>query len=50
MLRILAGEGLPAGGQVSRTGQTGYLPQDSREADLRMIAATDPVGADWTVS
>lgn len=38
MLRILAGEGLPAGGQVSRTGQIGYLPQDPREADPRMIA------------
>ena len=38
MLRILAGEGLPSGGQVSRTGQIGYLPQDPREADPRMIA------------
>ena len=28
MTRILAGEGLPAGGSVQWTGQIGYLPQD----------------------
>ena len=33
MMRILAGEGLPAAGQVTRTGQLGYLPQDPREPD-----------------
>ena len=38
MMRILAGEGLAAAGQVSRTGQIGYLPQDPREADPAMTA------------
>lgn len=38
MMRILAGEGLPAAGQVTRRGQIGYLPQDPREADPEMIA------------
>ncbi|HET6793640.1 MAG TPA: ABC-F family ATP-binding cassette domain-containing protein [Acidimicrobiales bacterium] len=30
MLRVLAGEGLPAGGRVLRQGAVGYLPQDPR--------------------
>lgn len=34
LTRILAGESLPAGGQVTRTGQIGYLPQDPRTGDL----------------
>lgn len=38
MMRILAGEGLAAAGQVSRTGRIGYLPQDPREADPAMMA------------
>lgn len=38
MMRILAGEGLPAAGQVGRSGQIGYLPQDPREADPAMTA------------
>jgi len=33
-MRILAGEGLPAGGTVRRSGRIGYLPQDPRESDL----------------
>ena len=38
MMRILAGESLPAGGQVTRSGQIGYLPQDPREAEPGMLA------------
>lgn len=37
-MRILAGEGLPSGGKVSRSGTIGYLPQDPREADMEMTA------------
>ena len=36
-MRILAGEALPAGGQVQRGGRIGYLPQDPRESDLSVI-------------
>ena len=38
LTRILAGEGLPAAGQVSRSGQLGYLPQDPRTGDLDQLA------------
>jgi ATPase subunit of ABC transporter with duplicated ATPase domains len=38
LTRILAGEGLPAAGQISRTGQIGYLPQDPRTGDLEQKA------------
>lgn len=38
MTRILAGEGLPASGTVTRTGQLGYLPQDPRDGDLDISA------------
>jgi ATPase subunit of ABC transporter with duplicated ATPase domains len=37
-LRVLAGEGLPYSGDVRRTGELGYLPQDPREGDLSVIA------------
>ncbi|GAA2182055.1 ABC-F family ATP-binding cassette domain-containing protein [Brooklawnia cerclae] len=37
-MRILAGESLPAAGQVSRAGRIGYLPQDPRESDLSTLA------------
>jgi ATPase subunit of ABC transporter with duplicated ATPase domains len=37
-LRVLAGEGQPYGGEVRRTGELGYLPQDPREGDLSVIA------------
>ena len=33
LTRILAGEGLPASGQVTATGSVGYLPQDPRTGD-----------------
>jgi ATPase subunit of ABC transporter with duplicated ATPase domains len=38
LTRILAGESLPAGGQITRTGQLGYLPQDPRTGDLEQLA------------
>ncbi|MFI6095253.1 ABC-F family ATP-binding cassette domain-containing protein [Lentzea sp. NPDC051213] len=37
-LRVLAGEGEPYGGAVTRKGELGYLPQDPREGDLSVIA------------
>src|SRR6516225_7863099 len=38
LARVLAGEALPAGGTVQRTGAIGYLPQDSRAGDLSGLA------------
>jgi ATPase subunit of ABC transporter with duplicated ATPase domains len=38
LARVLAGEALPAGGTVRRTGTIGYLPQDSRAGDLTGLA------------
>ncbi len=38
LTRCLAGEGLPAGGQVIRGGEVGYLPQDPRTGDLDVLA------------
>lgn len=38
LTRILAGESLPAAGQITRTGQIGYLPQDPRTGDLEQLA------------
>jgi ATPase subunit of ABC transporter with duplicated ATPase domains len=37
-MRILAGEGEPYAGTIDRTGEIGYLPQDSREGELDMLA------------
>jgi len=37
-LRILAGEGQPYAGSVTRNGEIGYLPQDPREGDLEVLA------------
>lgn len=37
-MRILAGEGEPYAGKVTRTGEIGYLPQDPKEGDLDMLA------------
>ena len=37
-LRILAGEGEPYAGSVTRSGDLGYLPQDPREGDLDVLA------------
>ncbi len=38
MTKILAGEAQAAGGDVVRTGQVGYLPQDPRTGDLTVLA------------
>ncbi|MFC0863070.1 ABC-F family ATP-binding cassette domain-containing protein [Sphaerimonospora cavernae] len=38
LTRVLAGEGLPAGGSVTATGSIGYLPQDPRTGDLSVLA------------
>ncbi|HBX81322.1 MAG: ABC-F family ATP-binding cassette domain-containing protein [Propionibacteriaceae bacterium] len=37
LTRILAGESLPAGGLITRTGHIGYLPQDPRTGDLTVL-------------
>jgi ATPase subunit of ABC transporter with duplicated ATPase domains len=37
-MRILAGEGEPYAGSVTRTGEIGYLPQDPKEGDLDIFA------------
>ncbi len=37
-LRILAGEGQPYAGSVTRKGEIGYLPQDPKEGDLDVLA------------
>jgi ATPase subunit of ABC transporter with duplicated ATPase domains len=37
-LRVLAGEDEPHGGDISRAGELGYLPQDPREGDLSVTA------------
>ena len=44
-MRILAGEGLPSGGTVKRSGRVGYLPQDPRESDLSVTARSRIVSA-----
>lgn len=36
LTKVLAGQGLPAAGQVTRTGDVGYLPQDPRTGDLEV--------------
>ena len=38
LTKVLAGEALPASGQVHRTGQLGYLPQDPRTGEGSMLA------------
>ena len=38
LTKVLAGEGIPAAGTVTRSGEVGYLPQDPRTGDLDMIA------------
>jgi ATPase subunit of ABC transporter with duplicated ATPase domains len=37
-LRVLAGQSAPYAGQVRRSGELGYLPQDPRDGDLTMSA------------
>ncbi len=38
LTRILAGEALPASGEVQRIGEVGYLPQDPRTGDPEVLA------------
>ncbi|MBC7678865.1 MAG: ABC-F family ATP-binding cassette domain-containing protein [Pseudorhodobacter sp.] len=38
LTKVLAGEGVAAGGTVTRTGSLGYLPQDPRTGDLDVLA------------
>lgn len=38
LTKILAGQALPASGEVSSTGEVGYLPQDPRTGDLDVLA------------
>ena len=38
LTKVLAGEGQPAAGTVTRTGAVGYLPQDPRTGDLDVLA------------
>jgi ATPase subunit of ABC transporter with duplicated ATPase domains len=38
LTRVLAGEGLPAAGTVTRAGEIGYLPQDPRTPDMEQLA------------
>ncbi|WP_131104937.1 ABC-F family ATP-binding cassette domain-containing protein [Ornithinimicrobium sufpigmenti] len=37
LTKILAGDGQPAAGTISRTGEIGYLPQDPRTGDLEVL-------------
>ncbi|QGK69754.1 ATP-binding cassette domain-containing protein [Allosaccharopolyspora coralli] len=37
-LKVLAGEDEPYAGEITRSGDTGYLPQDPREGDLSVSA------------
>jgi ATPase subunit of ABC transporter with duplicated ATPase domains len=39
LTRCLAGEAQPAAGQIARSGNVGYLPQDPRTGDLETLAA-----------
>jgi ATPase subunit of ABC transporter with duplicated ATPase domains len=38
LTKVLAGEGIPASGTVTRSGEVGYLPQDPRTGDLQVLA------------
>ena len=45
LTKVLAGEGEPHAGSVSRSGQVGYLPQDPRTGDLDVLARDRILGA-----
>ena len=38
LTKVLAGQGIPAAGEVTRSGEVGYLPQDPRTGDLEVLA------------
>ncbi|NLD85459.1 MAG: ABC-F family ATP-binding cassette domain-containing protein, partial [Actinomycetales bacterium] len=44
-MRILAGEGEPYAGKVTRTGDLGYLPQDPREGNMDQLARSRVLSA-----
>ncbi len=37
LTKVLSGEAIPASGSVTRTGEVGYLPQDSRAGDPEVV-------------
>ncbi len=39
LTRVLAGEGAPAAGTITKSGDVGYLPQDPRTGDLDVVAS-----------
>src|SRR6201991_4562962 len=45
LTKVLAGEGIPAGGTVTTTGAVGYLPQDPRTGDPEVLARDRILGA-----
>ena len=45
LTRILAGEGIPAAGTITRAGKLGYLPQDPRSGDPEQLASDRILGA-----
>ena len=40
LTKVLAGDVMPSGGKVTRSGELGYLPQDPRTGDPEMLART----------
>src|SRR5476651_2613104 len=38
LTRVLAGETLPSGGSIQRSGEIAYLPQDPRTGDLEVLS------------
>ncbi|WP_298036664.1 ABC-F family ATP-binding cassette domain-containing protein [uncultured Microbacterium sp.] len=40
LTKVLAGDLLPSGGKVTKSGELGYLPQDPRTGDPEMLART----------
>ncbi len=38
LTKVLAGQGVPEAGEVTRAGEVGYLPQDPRTGDLSVLA------------
>ncbi|MFM7211350.1 MAG: ATP-binding cassette domain-containing protein, partial [Actinomycetota bacterium] len=45
LTKVLAGEGIPAAGTITRSGTVGYLPQDPRTGDLDVRARDRILGA-----
>ncbi|MBC7629858.1 ABC-F family ATP-binding cassette domain-containing protein [Aeromicrobium sp.] len=45
LTRMLSGDGLPASGTITSSGQIGYLPQDTKTGDLSITARDRILGA-----